>query len=762
MFERGKIPNEFSLSITVLIPKKGKRRDRVDSLRPISILNVLYRLLTKVLSRRINKVIECIVHSDQTGFIRGRYIGENVRLILDTIVQAKRRDYAGLILFCDWWKAYDSVDWKCLKQVIQQYGFGRHIRRWIDILYPTNYDSHVSARVQINGHLSREYKIRRGLRQGCSLSRALFLLAIEPLAHIIRNNRDIRGLTFQNTEIKVSAYADDFAIIMDGTERSLREFLNCCEHFKTLSGLTLNKQKTKAMWIGSNCHRNDIIYPEAGLSWDKGPVEYLGVRLDNTGENVGRLNYPEKIKSLKGKLNPWFGRSLTAYGRVYLVKSIALSQLIYLMTVIEKPTPDEIKSIESIVFKFIWYNKRDKVKRSVMKNVWSQGGFKVPDLGIQADSLKMKWVNKFLNEEISGNWKAVARSSLMITDSISIFECNVPWEEAYRHCQDVFWAETALAWANVAFSKRPSGGEILASVLWSNRELGLERNPTLDRISLMRKGVLRIKDLYSISSKSLLCSEELQNKYRYGNFLTWQSLLRSIPDKWRATLRRETPGICVENENLDKVKSSRKPSKWAYNRLLKDSRAISQPDRAKQKWERDLDERIAWSNSLISVYALTKDFKLRWLQYRLMQRTLTTNKMLFIYGVQENDECSRCPGITENLTHVFWHCRAVFLFWQDLHAQLSIPVTLSPKVVICGLASEDLPPALQISFQMCVLLAKQFIWISRAIPRRPTLRGFTEFVRKYVAVEKFIAVNEGKLMQFQSKWNEISDRLGIG
>ena len=114
--------------MTVLIPKKGKDKRLMDSLRPISLLNVVYKILTKALARRLSTVIQEIINEDQTGFLKGRYIGENVRLIIDVIKYAKAHDMPGLIMFCDWRKAYDSVNWEYLKNSVKALGSVRTSR----------------------------------------------------------------------------------------------------------------------------------------------------------------------------------------------------------------------------------------------------------------------------------------------------------------------------------------------------------------------------------------------------------------------------------------------------------------------------------------------------------------------------------------------------------------------------------------------------------------------------------------------------------
>ena len=95
----------------------------MENLRPISLLNVLYKIVTKTIANRLAKVIPDLIHRDQTGFIKGRFIGENIRHILDIITETEHYDIPGLLLFCDWRMAYDSVNWDYLKLVMDAYGF---------------------------------------------------------------------------------------------------------------------------------------------------------------------------------------------------------------------------------------------------------------------------------------------------------------------------------------------------------------------------------------------------------------------------------------------------------------------------------------------------------------------------------------------------------------------------------------------------------------------------------------------------------------
>ena len=166
-FQRELLPPSFNVSITTLIPKKQKDRRLVENLRPISLLSVTYKILAKVLALRIDKVVNSLIHSDQTGFIKGRYIGENVRMIIDLLGYTEKEDIPGLIIQCDYYKAYDCVEWKYVNHVMKTVGFGPYFLQWMHIFYPWNHPSPYQARISVNNVLSQPYSIERGIRQGC-------------------------------------------------------------------------------------------------------------------------------------------------------------------------------------------------------------------------------------------------------------------------------------------------------------------------------------------------------------------------------------------------------------------------------------------------------------------------------------------------------------------------------------------------------------------------------------------------------------------
>ena len=119
--------------IISLIPKKGKDKTILENLRPISLLNVDYKILTKVIANRIGKILPILINPDQTGYVISRYIGENVRLINDVINDTDRLNKKGIAIFLDFKKAFDSIEWNYLSEMLRLFNFGPDIQNWIKV-----------------------------------------------------------------------------------------------------------------------------------------------------------------------------------------------------------------------------------------------------------------------------------------------------------------------------------------------------------------------------------------------------------------------------------------------------------------------------------------------------------------------------------------------------------------------------------------------------------------------------------------------------
>ena len=253
-FLNGNMSYTQKIGIITLIPKGNKDRQYLRNWRPISLLNVLYKIASSCIANRIKKTLSILIHESQKGFMSGRFIGENIRLLYDIMMYTDINDIPGLLLLIDFEKAFDSISHEFIMQVLDFYNFGASIKSWVKLFYEDAFSC-----VLVNGHLTNRFKIERGCRQGDPLSPYIFLLCAEMLSIMIRKNSKINGLTVGNDQHKIIQYADDTIITLDGSKEDLQETLKILNEFARGSGLTINKQKTKAIWIGKNKTRKDSI-----------------------------------------------------------------------------------------------------------------------------------------------------------------------------------------------------------------------------------------------------------------------------------------------------------------------------------------------------------------------------------------------------------------------------------------------------------------------------------------------------------------------
>ena len=122
------------LSIITLIHKKGDKK-LLQNYRPLSLTNTDYKIIAFVFARRLQTILDKLISKDQTAYVKGRFIWENARLILDIFEYCENNDQEGILLFLDFEKAFDSVEWNFLLKTLKKFNFGNNFIEWIKILY---------------------------------------------------------------------------------------------------------------------------------------------------------------------------------------------------------------------------------------------------------------------------------------------------------------------------------------------------------------------------------------------------------------------------------------------------------------------------------------------------------------------------------------------------------------------------------------------------------------------------------------------------
>ena len=340
-FENGEMSISQKRGIISLIPKKDKDKTYLKKWRPISLLNNDYKIVTKALVLRLEKVLPTIISPNQTGYVKGRYIGESIKIKTDMMSFTKKKNIPGLAVFLDFEKAFDSIEWCYLQKCLEAFNFGPQLRQWITVLY-----NNISSCVLSNGFATKHFNLRRGVRQGCPLSGILFVIGVEILSNAIKRSKEIEGIQIvPNKSIKITQYADDTTVFVKDI-RSVHRLFDLLQQFENCSGLRINQSKSEILWLGSLRQRKDSILK---LKLSDETVYALGVYFSYDEELATKRNFFEKLPKLKKILNIWSSRDISIYGRVNIVKTLAISKLTlkFICSVLDTPKgfTDEVNNI---------------------------------------------------------------------------------------------------------------------------------------------------------------------------------------------------------------------------------------------------------------------------------------------------------------------------------------------------------------------------------------------------------------------------------
>ena len=287
----------------------------------------------------------------------GHFIGENTRLIYDILHYSQCEDIPGLLMLTDFQKAFDSISWKFLNSTLKFFGFKQGFCKWIQVI-----NANIKASVLQSGFLSEFIDLEHGCRQGDSISSRMFIICAQVMLLLILNNTSIKGISVNGVEQIITQFADDTTLILDGSKESLVAALNTLEIFGSMSGLKINTDKTKLIWIGKKRHSKDKINTMCNLAWGATDFNLLGINFSTDLQQITEPNFSPTIKSIKKMLHVWHQRYLTPIGKIAVIKTLAISKLNHLFISVPSPNKHILKEFETVFLNFIWDGKPDNKK----------------------------------------------------------------------------------------------------------------------------------------------------------------------------------------------------------------------------------------------------------------------------------------------------------------------------------------------------------------------------------------------------------------
>ena len=244
-YERGVLYRSARRGIISLIPKKSDPL-LLKNWRPLSLCGVDCKILTKAIANRFKSVLKYIIGNQQTVYIPGRFIGLNIRKLIDLLSYLEKEEVPALLITIDFYKCFDSISHDALEGVMKYFNFGEKIIAWVRLIY-----NQFELCTTNNGHMSAYIRQQRGVHQGCGLSGPLFLLSAELLAINFKENSKIKGIKIGKNEEKLEQYADDTTIITAYDQESLDAIIDELEIIQNNTGLTVNYDKSVIHRVGS-------------------------------------------------------------------------------------------------------------------------------------------------------------------------------------------------------------------------------------------------------------------------------------------------------------------------------------------------------------------------------------------------------------------------------------------------------------------------------------------------------------------------------
>uniref|UniRef100_A0A1A7XB67 Reverse transcriptase domain-containing protein n=2 Tax=Iconisemion striatum TaxID=60296 RepID=A0A1A7XB67_9TELE len=365
-----------------LIPKSGKDKKYLKNLRPITLLNVDYKIFAHVIANRLKEGISQIISDSQSGFLRDRSIHNNIRLILDLLDYRDKIEDDGFILFLDFCKAFDSVEHSFMLNTLRQFGFGDAFCEIIQILY-----SDINSSVLLPFGTCKRFNIKRGIRQGCPASPLLFIMVVEILSIMIKNC-EVKKLDVLGNPLSIIQLADDTTLFLKN-EMQIPVALRIVNRFSEASGLHLNIDKCELMAIHDHPQRSLYDIPV------KDQVKYLGIIISKNSSDRVKSNFDSQVKKSKNILNIWLQRDLSIFGRLLLSKMEGLSRIIYPAYSLDIPQ-NVIKQISQNNFNFIWKNRHHYIRKNDIVKSIEEGGLNAIDFDPMNGSLKLRWLQNFI------------------------------------------------------------------------------------------------------------------------------------------------------------------------------------------------------------------------------------------------------------------------------------------------------------------------------------------------------------------------------
>ena len=643
------LPLSHKTSLLRLIPKAGKNVQELKNWRPITLSNCDHKIITKTLSKLMSSSIERIISGNQTAYLRGRSISDNLRVVnLANNIAKKDPRAKGLLIALDAKKAFDSVSHRYIKEILKKIGLESFIATF-DLLYN---ESQVD--ISINDKICRGYTIGNGVKQGDALSCTLFILAMEPLLRNIEANREIgsiKSTKFGVTLPKCLGYADDINILTNNSINSVRAVMREYEKFSKISGLHLNADKTEIFRLTDTYSAENYIFTYRGertVITNTDRIKVNGIELTTDIEETHKLNFEAVKKKVDNQLASWSNRGLSILGKILIYKTYGLSQIIYVTRVL-KFTKSENSMLRNLIYKFIWNTDYqvpkapDRIRRQYLTAPIKKGGFGMIDHESVITAMNTKQV--LVNRTSTHPLNQILRT--LMSDPDSDFNIKMPNGmdgpgENYADVIKKINGNLLIKDLDYLQQDRLAKDMLLKEKL---RNIARpERKNCIELTLLRHRGITTLRQL--------LVDPQMTNQFRL------QILHYSYSTLMDACILSPT-----QHRVNDHYIPTLKGYKLAQNTTSRDLRQQIETEHLPIDFKIGIDrDKVV---TMLPKINKLKCIRAKTLALRLLHGDIYTGTRLLKFGLTDSDECSKCRQ-SESLEHLLNDCWYTGIIWSKI------------------------------------------------------------------------------------------------
>ncbi|XP_048491371.1 uncharacterized protein LOC125492703 [Beta vulgaris subsp. vulgaris] len=637
--EKGHIPRGCNTAFIALIPKTEMPNEFKDY-RPISMVGCIYKIIAKLMSKRLQNVMQTLVGPFQFSYIEGRYILDGALIASELIDSCKKKSIEAALLKLDFHKAYDSVSWQFLAWILRQMCFPPLWCKWIM--------SCVSASILINGSPSKPFKLQRGLRQGDPLSPFLFVLIVEALNQLIRKATSMQlwngiGVSYSDLKVTHLQYADDTLIFCEANLESLMNIKKMLIVFQLASGLQVNFHKSSLIGINTSSSWTQMAAQILLCKIGSIPFSYLGLPIGGNTSSI-QLWEPIMLKMTK-KLASWKGKMLSIGGRLTLIKSSLTSLPLYFMSIYPAPK-GVMQKIIKLVRSFLWGGNSNKssmplVSWKIVQLPKACGGLSIGNMVHKNLALLFKWIWRYFDDP-SHLWCQVIKAKYKYPSTLTISDLSIPpkggpWKLI---CSTILKHPGAkkLALNGVRRSINKGANCLFWYDSW------------IDTLPLKNKFPRLF--LISILPNASVDSFGFWEGAKWVWTFSWKRHLRPQDMVEKVSLLQLLQNVCPAHDGKDELiwcfNSSGKFSSKSFSQELDNLGSVIHNDAIMGVWKGLVPHRIE-----IFVWAV------------LLGKINTRQKLAHLNIIPaECDSCILCSSSSESCNHLMLHCEFAQKLWQ--------------------------------------------------------------------------------------------------